>query len=886
MDKRQKSLSGGVIAVILLVISVVVFVGRPIAAFGDPLRQGNSAEPIWTFDSDLDVKHTATADLNGDGIPDVIAGEYSNSAYGALSRVSTIDGVSGDTIWTYQLNDGVRSMAIGDLNDDGIADVVAGAAYNAGDTPDGRVHAIDGSDGSPLWTYFVGSSINCLTVGDFNGDQYLDVAAGSLDGIIYAINGDTGGQLWLKDIGSLWINGLAAADVDDDNIEDIAFAHEYLTNFDNFCGVLNGTDGDYIWLDTVVYAVMDVLLEDIDDDGHPETVFGGIYRDDTGKVFVRTAADGAAEWDFGLGSLDHTNGDIVLGAFDLDEDIDLDLVVGTYLGTHIVYAFDGDVASPVWQSDVLTGNIRDFAFGDVTGEKDIDVIAAMSDRVEALNGQDGSEIYYYAVDGTIQDVAVGDFDEDAVLDVAAGGGAGHSGNDPAIGVWALKTILSPVLWEYDYEEYGNGLAVDDINGDGFDDVAVVCSVEDKVVTVNGGTGLELWTWKGSANLYAVATGDLDNNGVADVAVAGYDETVTAIAGSTGDLMWQFTDPTSQIYRKCLQTADVNADGAADVIAGCDNGQVYAIDGPTGTEIWSCPIGGPANEVQLAQMNEKGPIDVVAAVGSGGEKVIVIDGSDGSVLWEYMAPESVEHIEVFDANDDGHLDIAAGVTPWARQIIMIDGLSHDSIWTKAVDIPSNTNGMAHGDLDYDKIPEVIVPGNSSDKKVYALRGTDGFEHWSFVTGGEVNCLMVADVDNDLDIEVVAGGDDQKVYVITGYNGQEEWSYSTVDEVMDLGLGDISGNGLPNIACITFGSNGLAYAFRSLASGPAFVCGDLNDDEVINILDVTFLISYLYMGGPAPDPLESADVNSDGVVNILDVTYLISYLYMGGPEPDCP
>ena len=68
--------------------------------------------------------------------------------------------------------------------------------------------------------------------------------------------------------------------------------------------------------------------------------------------------------------------------------------------------------------------------------------------------------------------------------------------------------------------------------------------------------------------------------------------------------------------------------------------------------------------------------------------------------------------------------------------------------------------------------------------------------------------------------------------------------------------------------------------------SFICGDANSDENINILDITFLIAYLYMGGPAPDPVESSDVNNDGPINLLDITYLIAYLYQGGPAPACP
>ncbi len=67
---------------------------------------------------------------------------------------------------------------------------------------------------------------------------------------------------------------------------------------------------------------------------------------------------------------------------------------------------------------------------------------------------------------------------------------------------------------------------------------------------------------------------------------------------------------------------------------------------------------------------------------------------------------------------------------------------------------------------------------------------------------------------------------------------------------------------------------------------FICGDANSDGDVNIFDITSLISYLYKGGPAPDPMEAADVNDDGTVNIFDITYLINYLYKGGEPPLCP
>jgi hypothetical protein len=66
-------------------------------------------------------------------------------------------------------------------------------------------------------------------------------------------------------------------------------------------------------------------------------------------------------------------------------------------------------------------------------------------------------------------------------------------------------------------------------------------------------------------------------------------------------------------------------------------------------------------------------------------------------------------------------------------------------------------------------------------------------------------------------------------------------------------------------------------------PPFIPGDANGDDVVDIADVVYLINYLFIGGSAPDPMESGDVNGDGVVDVGDVLYLINYLFIGGSPP---
>ncbi|MFH2037003.1 MAG: dockerin type I domain-containing protein, partial [Candidatus Zixiibacteriota bacterium] len=85
-----------------------------------------------------------------------------------------------------------------------------------------------------------------------------------------------------------------------------------------------------------------------------------------------------------------------------------------------------------------------------------------------------------------------------------------------------------------------------------------------------------------------------------------------------------------------------------------------------------------------------------------------------------------------------------------------------------------------------------------------------------------------------------------------------------------------------------NNDCGVLIGALGSGceTIYMCGDIDNSISINILDITYLIAYLYKDGPVPEFLESGDVNNSGNINILDITYLIAYLYKDGPAPVCP
>ena len=65
---------------------------------------------------------------------------------------------------------------------------------------------------------------------------------------------------------------------------------------------------------------------------------------------------------------------------------------------------------------------------------------------------------------------------------------------------------------------------------------------------------------------------------------------------------------------------------------------------------------------------------------------------------------------------------------------------------------------------------------------------------------------------------------------------------------------------------------------------YVCGDADHSSGVDISDAVYLISYIFGGGPAPDPVLSGDADCSGdTPDISDVVYLIAYIFAGGPSP---
>ncbi len=160
------------------------------------------------------------------------------------------------------------------------------------------------------------------------------------------------------------------------------------------------------------------------------------------------------------------------------------------------------------------------------------------------------------------------------------------------------------------------------------------------------------------------------------------------------------------------------------------------------------------------------------------------------------------------------------------------------------------------------------------------------------------MIYSGATRQIQVQVKNTGPLSDVVRLTGSDTQGWMSLSFVDQglaagdsaVVNVPVTPPQGTPLGTSTTLTFKATSRTDTSKHVTVSQPQTCvlqiGDVDFDGTIDISDLSVLIAYLYLSGPAPQPvLAAGNYDCQNPVDIADLTTLISYLYLSGPPCAC-
>lgn len=497
---RSASLTG----VLAALIAVVTPSSASAAAlFGAAFR---------TFNAGPGARSLAIGDFTRDGRPDVIV------ANSGAPRVSLLEnrsgGLLGEPIAFGAGPDPSAWVAVGDLNGDGLLDVVyVDGVYT--DVPSSVGVLLGEPGGFQLaGIYSVGRGARWVTLCDVNGDGAPDVLAANSDTYyshsVSVLLGDGAGALGSRHDVDFFVGPtcVVAGDLNEDGRNDIAAVGPNGTFVYVRLGSGDGSFGPYS-----AFAVAPnprvIAMADLNGDGHLDIVSGGDRM---------AALLGNGNGTFAPARMLDPGGWVPVVA-DLNGDGIPDLAATRYGGSVAVWLGTGSGDFGPSSSFVTGFNDSPLAVGDIDGDGIPDIVSAsdFNATVSVLPGNgDGSfgKALAYPVEAFPTAAAAGDLDEHGALDlVVANSNSGslslfRGGGDGTFTAAGTVAAVFPVT-----------VSIDDLNRDGVQDLVVGGAGATVLLGTGGMTYQPPVTYGDTLDSPDVAAGDLNGDGIADLAAS-------------------------------------------------------------------------------------------------------------------------------------------------------------------------------------------------------------------------------------------------------------------------------------------------------------------------------------------------------------------------------
>ena len=264
-------------------------------------------------------------------------------------------------------------------------------------------------------------------------------------------------------------------------------------------------------------------------------------------------------------------------------------------------------------------------FHDGTRYASTDIVTGFRNSILRVNVTDVSAVWVTNLHSAITSgTIVEDVDGDRVWDILAGDSSGNvyliRSRDGLV-MWVRKVSYAPIIGVAGYYVYSGSRAtgfavlalgpngtlrwvrnltsgierpervygapyidvVADVNGDGYEDVAVATDVS--IILLDGFSGSIVWSKPMSVqpNVVLSASGDYDGDGIYEV-VVGTREGVYVLSGASGSVVW--SKPLGYVFSiDNFYCDDLDWDGYGEIVVATDKG-TFMLSGRAGEVLWS------------------------------------------------------------------------------------------------------------------------------------------------------------------------------------------------------------------------------------------------------------------------------------------------------------